>query len=472
MRHSNVLSKLDLLNAQVLIVGGGPAGLAAASQFINTECSVVLVDENAELGGQYYRQRSDYIRNTDGEFREHGRKLIEALKNSSILIISSSYVFAVDDNDKVLYAFNEKTNNTMRISFEFVIIATGSQELVLPYQGWEIPKCITPGMASRIFDIDCINPDQSIVIGGSGPFLLSVAAHLIQRGVNVKAVIEYYNSYKFRALSIFLLLFPTRLIEFLRYRLILWTNQVPIKIGYQIESAKSIESGIQSRFRSLSNSPELEFHSDYLAISYGFISSLELPSILGVDIMEDGRNRVTKTFLYGKTIKNGVYVVGEAVNVQGWRSAMVRGQVAALDILHALNRSTYKSRLIRLRKLVSIGYESFFAFIRKSSFKEQTPLKFKVSQDTLVCRCEGISYKQVSNYLDQAWSTVSGLKAETRVGMGTCQGRQCGYALSRVCAQFGINEYEEFFNARVPLRPLPISALTQIPHQYFQMGEE
>jgi NADPH-dependent 2,4-dienoyl-CoA reductase/sulfur reductase-like enzyme len=455
-----------------LIIGGGPAGLAAASEFVDTEISVALVDENAELGGQYYRQRSDVVREANGEFRKQGRKLIEYVKNSNILVITSSYAFAAHDDDKILYIFNEKTNNTTQISFEYLIIATGSQELVLPYQGWETPKCITPGMASRLFDIDCVDPTQSIVIGGSGPFLLSVAAHLIKRGVDVKAVIEYYNSYKIRPSSISLIFFPTRLIEFLRYRLILLIDRVPIKSGYQIDSAKSTETGIVSKFKSIYNESELEFHSDYVAISYGFLPTFELSSILDIDIIDNGRDRITNISLNGKTSKRWIYVVGESVNIQGWRSAIVRGQLAAFDVIHTLRKSSLRRRMTWLRKIISLKYEAIFAHIRKSSFQEGKPLRFTVSEETLVCRCEGVSYKQVLQYLDQAWSTVSGLKAETRVGMGTCQGKQCGYALGRVCTQLGIKQNEGSMNVRIPLRPLPISAILQISERNSRISQK
>ena len=456
-------SEVVFLQTQILIIGGGPAGLAACNRFINTGVSVVLVDENAELGGQYYRQRSDHIRRTAGEFRRHGRELVKAVRNSEIRVVTSSYIFAVDDGDKVFYAFNEKTNSVVKILCEFVIVATGSHELVLPYRGWETPRCITPGMASRLFDIDYISSRQSIVIGGGGPFLLSVAAHLLERGVNVKAVIEYHNPYVFRIAAMLVLLFPTRLVEFLRYRWILWSNKVPIHSGYQVKSAEPMEHGIRSKFVPVSSGSELEFQSDFLAISYGFLPTIELASTLDVSLEQTVRGCRTITTVSGRSSRDWIYVVGESVSIQGWRSALLRGQLAALEILSKLQGTSIYHWAPFFGKTLGVLWETLFTYMRKIVFQEDMPLRIIADDETLVCRCECVTYHEIGQYLDQVWSTASGLKAETRVGMGTCQGKQCGYALSQICASLGLKVADSFINVRIPLRPVPISALMQLP---------
>ena len=462
-KADEVGSEVVYLQAQILIVGGGPAGLAACKRFITTGVSVVLVDENPELGGQYYRQRSDHIRRTAGDFRRQGRELVKAVRNSEIRVVSSSYIFAVDDADKVFYAFNEKTNSVVKILCEYVIVATGSYELVLPYRGWETPRCITPGMASRLFDIDLINSKQSIVVGGGGPFLLSVAAHLLERGVNVKAVIEYHNPYVPRIAIVFVLLFPTRLIEFLRYRWILWCKKVPIYSGYQVKSAEPLEHGIRSKFVSVSGGSELDFDTDFLAISYGFLPTIELASTLDVFLEQTVHGYGTKTTLSGRSSRDWIYVVGESVSIQGWRSALLRGQLAALEILSKLQGTSINHWASFFGMTIGVLCETLFTYLRKIVFQEDKPLRIIADDETLVCRCECVTYHEIGQYLDQAWSTASGLKAETRVGMGICQGKQCGYALSQICSSLGVKAGDTFINIRIPLRPVPISALMQLP---------
>lgn len=454
---------LELLKIQVLIIGGGPAGLAAAKTIANSGVSVALVDENPELGGQYYRQRSTHLRKQVGDFRPKGREIINHLKKSEIVIITSSFVFATDDNEKAFYIFREKSDKILKISCDYVIVATGSQEIVIPYLGWETPKCITPGMASRIFDIDYINRDKSVVIGGSGPFLLSVAANLVKHGVEVKSVLEYHNPYKLNFVSLFLLLFPTRLLEFLNYRWTLWRANVPIHSNFQILETQETNSGIKSTFVSQKTNSKLEFESDYVAISYGFLPTIELSSLLDLELAESNPIRSTKVSPFGRSSKAWVYVVGESVNIQGWRAASVRGQLAALDILHRLNIRNSSSYLLKVKSLVAAKYEWLFSAIRKLVFKENKPFELFSDDNLLVCRCESISYVEIKKYLDQSWSSASGLKAETRVGMGTCQGKQCGYALSRLCSNFGKGNREIFTNTRIPLRPVPVSALIALP---------
>lgn len=455
--------ELELLKMQVLVIGGGPAGLAAAKTIANSGLSVVLVDENAELGGQYYRQRSAHIRKQVGDFRRKGREIIDQLKESEIIIITSSFVFAADDNEKSFYVFREKSNRVLKVTCDFVIVATGSQEMVIPYLGWETPKCITPGMASRIFDIDYVDSNKSVVIGGSGPFLLSVAANLIKHGVDVKSVFEYHKPYTPSLASLLLVLFPTRLFEFLNYRWTLWRAHVPVHSNYQILKAEPTSSGIKSTFVSETNDSQYEFETDYLAVSYGFLPNIELSSILDLELLETKPTRSTKVSTFGKSSKEWVYVVGESVNVQGWRAASIRGRLSALHILQQLQNRKLSNYLCLIKNLFAAKYEQIFTQIRKTVFQENQPIELFTDDDLMICRCESVSYNEIKKYLDQPWSSASGLKAETRIGMGTCQGKQCGYALSRLCANSGKGDQEIFTNIRIPLRPVPVSTLISLP---------
>ena len=451
-----------VIKTQVVVVGGGPAGLSAGLILDKGNISVLLIDENSELGGQYYRQRGALNSSSIDNFRPKGTYLVEAVKKSKISVLTSTYIFAVGDHEKTLYAFDESTNEVVSILYDFVVVATGSQELVLPYLGWETIKCMTPGMASRLFDIDLIEPKQSVVLGGSGPFLLSVASHLLKRGVTVKAIVEYHQPYRIKFISLLTIFFPSRLIEYLSYRKILWDNNVKIHSGYQISCAEPQTSGIKSVFQPLNQKSQLSFTSYFLAISYGFSPTIELAALLDIDLNQSGNSRSPDVRLSGKTSKDWVYVVGESAGIQGWRSAKIRGEVAALSIIDSLGTLSLKNLILRFGKILSLIYESLFSKIRINTFREKEPFRFIPSDPTIVCRCENISYAEIKRYLNEDWSSASEIKAETRVGMGTCQGKQCGYALNRLCSSSHLEPNNKFTNIRAPIRPLPISALLQL----------
>jgi NADPH-dependent 2,4-dienoyl-CoA reductase/sulfur reductase-like enzyme len=451
-----------VIETQVVVVGGGPAGLSAGLILDRGHISVLLIDENSELGGQYYRQRGALNNSSIDNFRPKGTHLVESVKKSRISVLTSTYIFAVGDHEKTLYAFDESTNEVVSILYDFVIVSTGSQELVLPYSGWETIKCMTPGMVSRLFDIDLIEPKQSVVLGGSGPFLLSVASHLLKRGVTVKAIVEYHHPYRIKFISLLTFFFPSRLIEYLSYRKILWENNVSIYSGYQIARAEPQSSGIKSVFQPLNQKSQLSFTSDFLAISYGFSPTIELAALLDIDLNQSNHSRSPEVRLSGKTSKDWVYVAGESAGIQGWRSAKIRGEVAALSIIDSLGTLSLKNQILRFGKTISLMYESLFSKIRIHTFQEKEPFRFVPSDSTIVCRCENVTYAEVKKYLNEDWSSASEIKAETRVGMGTCQGKQCGYALNRLCTSPHLEPSNKFTSIRAPIRPLPISALLQL----------
>ncbi len=83
--------------------------------------------------------------------------------------------------------------------------------------------------------------------------------------------------------------------------------------------------------------------------------------------------------------------------------------------------------------------------------------------ETLICRCEEITFGQVEAALAETMSEVGAVKRRTRLGMGRCQGRYCAPVLEALMAERMGAERGEFtgFAPRVPVKPVSIEELAQ-----------
>lgn len=88
-----------------------------------------------------------------------------------------------------------------------------------------------------------------------------------------------------------------------------------------------------------------------------------------------------------------------------------------------------------------------------------------IPDDTILCRCEEVTAGRIRQELrDRPHMGADGVKAETRAGMGPCQGRQCGLGITRLVAEIHRKTEEEvgFLHIRPPLKPLTLRELAAL----------
>ncbi len=114
-------------SVECVIVGGGPAGLAAALTAARHGVRVLLVDENPELGGQYYRQMPPTFRAPDpaklGKESVEGRRLIDEIRGLGVELRLDSVVWGIFGQRIVALATREQTE---RIAAQTLILAAGA----------------------------------------------------------------------------------------------------------------------------------------------------------------------------------------------------------------------------------------------------------------------------------------------------------------------------------------------------------
>ncbi len=175
---------------ELLIIGAGPSGMAAACAAARYGVDVTLLDEQASPGGQIYRKvdtspvpEAAYL----GKDYWRGHQLVDAFKHSSATYISEAAVWYLDEQREV-GVLVDGANHCMHP--ERLILATGAHERPMPIPGWQLPGVMSAGAGQILLKSAATVPNDGVVLAGSGPLLLLLAWQYLQAGVQIGALLD------------------------------------------------------------------------------------------------------------------------------------------------------------------------------------------------------------------------------------------------------------------------------------------
>ena len=410
----------------VLIVGGGPAGIAAACCAGGAGRRVAIVDDNPAPGGQIWR------RMTGAESDDHvAAAWLRRLREANVELLTGTQVVA-QPSDAVLLA--ETDRDACNLGYDNLIIAAGARERFLPFPGWTLPGVTGAGGLQSLVKSGVPIAGRRVAVAGSGPVLLAVADYLRSHGAEICLIAEQAPLPRLARFGFRLIGSPGKLLQGAGYKWRLKT--VRYRTGCWPISAEGEEKLASVTFRSGSKTWSVEC--DYLACGFGFVPSLQLPMLLDCR-MEDGAVWIDD---WQGTSVPGVYAAGETTGVGGVDLALVEGQIAGNA---AVGRRDDAARLFRAREK---GRR--FARALDRAFALRDELKSLATAETPVCRCEDVSRQQI-----EACGSWREAKLQTRCGMGTCQGRVCGTAV-----EYLLGWQRE--SIRPPIFPADVGTLAEI----------
>ena len=186
-----MIAAADLASScELVVIGGGPAGLAAAALAARAGVSTVLFDENPGVGGQIYRAITSTPvtdRAILGDDYWDGAKLADEATASGALIVNGATVWSLDRQRLVGVSVGGKARV---IEAGRVIIATGSQERPFPIPGWTLPGVMTAGAAQTALKAQGLVVGGRTVMAGSGPLLWLLAAQTLRAGGKIDAILD------------------------------------------------------------------------------------------------------------------------------------------------------------------------------------------------------------------------------------------------------------------------------------------
>lgn len=329
-----------------LIVGAGPAGLAAARAAKAAGKKTLVIDDNFGPGGQIWRGREGL--HVDGVEMRFGTQVTR-----------------------------------MDVEAAQVILATGAREVFVPFPGWTLPHVVGAGGLQALVKQGLNVAGKRVVVAGSGPLLLAVAANLSKAGAEVVMVAEQAPWGKLVKFGLGLWQWPGKIVEAMqmataKYRAGVW----PVKA----------EPGAVE----MSNGQRVEC--DYVACGFGLVANVELAVVAGCAV-DGGFVRVNR---HMQTTVQGIYAVGELTGIGGVEKAEAEGTAAGAG------------------KAVKEDYRDFVAALAET-FALRAELRELVTDETIVCRCEDVTWARVKDCKSRREA-----KLHARCGMGPCQGKVCG----------------------------------------------
>lgn len=472
----------------LVIVGAGPGGLAAAAEAAGLGVETVVLDMYARPGGQYYRQpaydaarASDVARSGFGNppgatsaVEREGLALIDAARRAGAEIVNDATVWGLFPEQPFLIRLS--AGGALSLSARTLILATGAYDRPLPFPGWTLPGVMTTGGVQALLKEQGVLPGRRFLLSGSGPLQLAAAAHLAAAGASVPAVLET------RRLRSFLRLWPQvgailaqgeRLAEGYGYLRTLRAAGATLRFGWAVlraEGAGQVERAIVGRVdadgRPMAGT-EQTLAVDTICLGYGLLPATQLSRQLGCEHRLDPHlgAHVPLRDAWFQTSLAGAFVVGDAAGIAGKEAARLEGRLAGLAVARQLGVLTEAQAAERARPLwARWRREQCFAAFLQEAFGLLSGMAELAGDDTVLCRCEGVTLGQVKRALADGADSFPDVKAHTRAGMGRCQGRMCSVLIAPVIAQtLGYDlERASRYSVRPPAFPVALDELEEL----------
>lgn len=185
------MTTVTRIETDVAVVGGGPAGLAAATAAAERDRRVVLLDAYPRLGGQYHMQPLPGVGSLQIEKQATaGRQAIDRAAAAGAMLRRGAEVFWAERRDGGFRLHAADEGGGLVVDARCVVVATGAMERALPFPGWTLPGVLGAGAAQRLIKTGGIAPGRRVVLSGTGPFLHAVAATFAKAGFPLAMILE------------------------------------------------------------------------------------------------------------------------------------------------------------------------------------------------------------------------------------------------------------------------------------------
>ena len=450
---SDLASSWDLI-----VVGAGPAGLAAASMAARAGLSTLLLDENPGVGGQIYRGiTANPVRNRAilGDDYWAGTALAAEAKASGATIVNGATVWSLD---RALGVGVSIAGKARLLQANKVIVATGSLERPFAIPGWTLPGVMTAGAGQTALKAQGLLPTGRIVMAGNGPLLWLLAAQVLRAGGRIEAILD--TTAKLNWLRAAMHLPDFLLSPYVRKGLAL-VREVKAKVPAR--SVREISAVGDGKLREVVADGR-RIPADLLLLHQGVVPNVNLAMAAGAEHRWNERQLCFAPALDGdfQSSVPGIFVAGDGAGIAGGTAAAERGRIAAIAVVRALKpeAAVPDPQIVRQR----LQREEMGRAFLDELYRPREALR-RPGGSTLACRCEEVTAEQVREMARLGCEGPNQMKAFLRCGMGPCQGRLCGLTVSELIAEERGTSPAEigYYRLRPPVKPITLGELASLP---------
>jgi len=450
--------------------------MAAAIEASRAGARVTIVEEGAGVGGQIHRHPPAHFAATHATpaparaaapspGHARGDALRQALARADVTIVTRATVW---DASPSHLAF-ERDGEAHLLACERLVLAAGAYDRCLPFPGWTLPGVITAGAAQVMVRGFAVAPGRRALVAGTGPLLLPTVASLLAAGTTVVAVVEANGKGARLRAGLGMLRSRSRLREAFHYLQVLDQHGVDFRTGWALVRADGEQAVTSATIARIDRAGRIRAGSeqslqvDVVCTGYGLLPSIELARLLGCamhDLPVRG-GQVPAHDADMQTSVEGVHVAGEIAGIGGADVAEAEGTIAGIAAARSLGLSApdAEARLRAARRQRARERRVSDALL--AAFSVPPALHDLADDDTIVCRCEDVTLRQLRAAAAVFGSDLRSLKMGSRAGMGPCQGRICQpavWALAR--RQLGGDEATlPLPSVRAPVKPVRVTTM-------------
>lgn len=452
----------------LVVIGGGPAGLAAACEARRLGLSVALVDEQPEPGGQIYRNveraEAEGRASALGEDYRQGLALVREFRASGATHLALHQAWQVERDGRVFVSDGAKSR---LLEGRRVLVAVGAMERPVPIPGWTLPGVMGVGAAQILHKSIGALPDAGVWIAGSGPLALHFAVEVVEAGGRIAGLLDTTRA--FAAGTV--LSHPLAALQGWRYLAkgvgyLARLRMAGIVRHSGVEAVEAHGEGRVAKVRWRTGAQWHEAPATGLLLHEGVIPHTHMTQALGCahdwdDAQQCFRPRADA---FGATDVEAIFVAGDCGGIGGARVAEGKGRIAALGIAASLGKLSAADRDAKAQPIRAAlaPHEAIRPLL--DALCRPAPELLAPADDVVACRCEGVTAGRLREAVALGCLGPNQAKSFTRCGMGPCQGRLCGSTVTGTlakalgCSPAAVGS----FRIRPPLKPLTLGELATL----------
>lgn len=427
-----------LHHVDILIVGAGPAGIAAICALRNSSHSVLWIDQRTKAGGAIHRQPANPGVSVSAPKSVKAQwERLDATVRASAIPLKTQTVFVGLDADGIAVLDDRASGTSVQVAAKVIIFAIGAIERVLPRPGWTLSNVWTAGGMQVMLKEAGEAPKGKILVAGNGPLTIALGAQLAEAGNAPVVVLEAGNPTANPLRGLPLLTNPRLLFEARHYLQTLKRHDVTWQRQTRVTAIKAYHGAL--RVHAQTPDGEEIFDVDHVALHDGI-----RPNAFGLVSRDEGPL---------------VIRAGDCRETLGAIAAEADGERAAKDALAHLSGTAAPAPnpAIAVERRSQETLKAMFAAGKCPSLNE-------LPEDTILCRCEGSTVSTLKRLLAQnPGMSPREIKLNGRFGMGRCQGRFCADNVAALLGQTSGDavtiEASALTGTRWPIRPVSIASL-------------